>query len=198
MFIDEEKTDMQISTVVSGNGQGRIYTDDHVLLYEGCLYRGKPCGMGISYYPNGNIYQEGIFGIKGLLIGKEYFPTDRYVLRGSISFIRVTDRILRCMGQSMILKEAAIQVKCRFAAFDGCEMKSLRYAGDACNTEENIKWLNEMDEDNEYVQVVEFLSDFHVTEDAKTTFNPGQDYTDYQWWLARTEDGGWQLLTWGY
>ena len=96
------------------------------------------------------------------------------------------------------LKEAAIQVKCRFAAFDGCEMKSLRYAGDACNSEDNIRWLNEMDEDNEYVQVVEFLSDFHVSEDAKTTFNAGEDYKDYQWWLARTEEGGWQLLSWGY
>lgn len=96
------------------------------------------------------------------------------------------------------LKEAAIQVKCRFAAFDGCEMKNLRYAGDACNTEDNIRWLNEMGEDNEYVQVMEFLSDFHVSDDSKTTFNAGEDYKDYQWWLARTEEGGWQLLSWGY
>ena len=21
---------------------------------------------------------------------------------------------------------------------------------------------------------------------------------DWEWWLARTADGGWQLLTWGY
>ena len=39
--------------------------------------------MGISYYPNGNIYQEGIFGIKGLLIGKEYYPNGQVRFAGS-------------------------------------------------------------------------------------------------------------------
>ncbi len=96
------------------------------------------------------------------------------------------------------LKEAAIQVKCKFAGFDGCGLQSLRYAGDECNTEENIKWMNELDEGKEYIQVVEILTDFHVSENSKSTLNPGEDYNDYQWWLARTKDSGWQLLNWGY
>ena len=25
-----------------------------------------------------------------------------------------------------------------------------------------------------------------------------REYTDYQWWLARSEVGAWELLTWGY
>ena len=29
-------------------------------------------------------------------------------------------------------------------------------------------------------------------------WEPDTEYTDYQWWLARTQDGGWQLLSWGY
>ena len=96
------------------------------------------------------------------------------------------------------LKEAAIQVKCNFASLDGCELKSLRYAGDECNTEENLKWLNSMEEGAEYVQVAEFLGDFYVSADSKTAFNPDQEYKDYQWWLARTKDGGWNIVSFGY
>ena len=28
------------------------------------------------------------------------------------------------------------------------------------------------------------------------TFNPDEDYTDYQWWLARTEGGSWEHPSW--
>jgi len=98
------------------------------------------------------------------------------------------------------LEEAAIQVKCKFGSFDGCELHSLRYAGDECNTEENIKWLNSIDEGNNYIQVVEFLTDFHSPKNPVplSAFDPDYEYTNYTWWLARTEGGGWQLLTWGY
>ena len=98
------------------------------------------------------------------------------------------------------LEEAAIQVKCSFAAWDGCELHSLRYAGDGCNTPENVKWLNEIDEGAGYAQVVELLGDFHspMTEDEPTAWNLDTEYTDYQWWLGRTEDGGWQLVSSGY
>ena len=98
------------------------------------------------------------------------------------------------------LEEAAIQVKCEFAKFAGCELHSLRYAGDGCSTEDNLKWMNELDEGKNYTQVVEILTDFHspVTEDKPSAWNLDTEYTDYQWWLARTDDGGWQLLTNGY
>jgi len=98
------------------------------------------------------------------------------------------------------LEEAAVQVKCEFATFAGCELHSLRYAGDQCSTQENLKWMNSLDEGKNYTQVAEFVADFHspVTEDKPTAWNLDQEYTDYQWWLARTDDGGWQLLTFGY
>ncbi len=91
-----------------------------------------------------------------------------------------------------------VQVKCRFAAWAGCELHSLRYAGDACSSAENIAWMNDLDEGKNYTQVVELLSDFHSPVDAYGAWAEDMEYTDYQWWLARTEDGGWQLLTWGY
>ena len=96
------------------------------------------------------------------------------------------------------LEEAAVQVKCQFASFAGCELHALRYAGDACNSEENLAWMNELGEGEEYVQVVEFLSDFHSPAAEAGSWEPNTEYTDYQWWLARTADGGWQLLSWGY
>ncbi|MBQ9001097.1 MAG: M15 family metallopeptidase [Eggerthellaceae bacterium] len=98
------------------------------------------------------------------------------------------------------LEEAAVQVKCNFAAWDGCELHSLRYAGDDCNTPENVKWLNEIDEGAGYTQVVELIGDFHspVTEDEPSAWALDTEYTDYQWWLARTGDDGWQLVSSGY
>ena len=95
------------------------------------------------------------------------------------------------------LDEAIVQIKCRFAAF-GCELHSLRYAGDEANNAENLAWTNELDEGKGYTQVCEFLSDFHTPADAGGAWESDTEYTDWQWWLARTDDGGWQLLTWGY
>ena len=96
------------------------------------------------------------------------------------------------------LEEAMIQVKCQFAFFDGCELHSIRYAGDECCTEENLSWMNELGQGESFVQVAEILTDFHTPDGDKGVWQPDTEYSDYQWWLARTEDGGWQLLTWGY
>lgn len=98
------------------------------------------------------------------------------------------------------LQAASVQVKCAFAGFKGCELHTLRYAGDSCNTEENLRWLNDLDEDAGYVSAAEFLSDFHspVEEDQPSAWSPDTEYTDWQWWLGRTADGTWQLVTWGY
>ena len=98
------------------------------------------------------------------------------------------------------LEEAAVQVKNTFDTWEGCELHSLRYAGDECNTQENIDWLNSLDKGAGYVQVAEFLSDFHspVTSDEPTAWNLDTEYTDYQWWLGRTFGGSWQLVSFGY
>ena len=97
------------------------------------------------------------------------------------------------------LEEAVIQIKCQFASWEGCELHSIRYAGDACSSEENLQWMNELGgEDQNYVQVAEFLMDFHSPVEGGGAWNADAEYTDYQWWLARTEDGGWEIMTMGY
>ena len=51
-----------------------LFDEEGNLLYRGQTLKGKPCGQGTVYYPNGTIYQEGIFGVKGFLGGKEHYP----------------------------------------------------------------------------------------------------------------------------
>ena len=95
------------------------------------------------------------------------------------------------------LHSAMLTVKCAFASF-GCELHSITYAGDEANNEENLAWLNSLDEGKGYTQVCELLSDFHTPPYEFDAWQPDTEYTAWQWWLARTEDGDWQLLTWGY
>ena len=51
-------------------------------VYEGFTIHNKPHGAGTVYYPDGKIYQEGIFGIKGLLLGREYYPNGELRFEG--------------------------------------------------------------------------------------------------------------------
>ena len=110
--------------------------------------------------------------------------------------------MIDCGGSALYsadeLYDAALMVKCKFASFAGCELHSLRYAGDACNSAENLAWLNELDEGADYTQVAAFLSDFHSPVEPYGAWKADAEYADYQWWLARSADGGWQLLSWGY
>ena len=46
--------------------------------------------------------------------------------------------------------------------------------------------------------MIEFLTDFHSPVEGGGAWEPDTEYTDYQWWLAREADGGWELLSWGY
>ena len=99
--------------------------------------------------------------------------------------------------------DAAVDViMAEFDTWTGCAMNAVTYAGDECNTEENIQWLNSLKEGANYTQCIEFLTDFHSPvneEDLKeTAWEPDTDYTDYQWWLARTDGGQWELVSWGY
>lgn len=125
-------------------------------------------------------------------------------LEGYLGAVNETD-VAVDLGESEIyseedLADAVSQIKCKFASWKGCELHSLKYAGDECVTDENLKWVNEKDEDAGYTQVVEFISEFHspVEDDGQTSWNIDEEYTGWQWWLARTEDGGWDVVDWGY
>ena len=96
------------------------------------------------------------------------------------------------------LYDAMLAVKCTFAAWEGCELHAIRYVGDEAGSEKNLAWLNSLGEDAEYVQAIELLMDFHTAADAQGAWEPDREYTDYQWWLARTADGDWEIISFGY
>ena len=51
----------------------------------------------------------------------------------------------------------------------------------------------------QYVQVAEFLSNFHSpVKDGDYAWNQDMEYTDYQWWLGRLDDGRWEIVSRGY
>ena len=100
--------------------------------------------------------------------------------------------------------DAAITaIRAEFDTWDGCELHTLRYAGDESASQENLDWMNELRKDGDaFTQCIEFLSDFHSPKDEAASSALGleadREYQDWQWWLARSEDGDWQLMPWGY
>jgi D-alanyl-D-alanine carboxypeptidase len=97
------------------------------------------------------------------------------------------------------LKDAVIQIKCKFAFYNGLELKSIRYAGDEASTDAKLAEFNKKNPDAKYTHVAKFLMDFHTPEDTSgTTFTANHDYKDYQWWLARSDKDGWEIVDFGY
>ena len=108
------------------------------------------------------------------------------------------------------LHDAVLLIREKFASFSGdCELHSIRYAGDDADNGENLEWLNSLrevrsnippeDVGKQYVHVAEFLSDFHSpVEEGPYAWEIDMEYTDYQWWLGRLEDGRWEIVSWGY
>ncbi|MEE0958397.1 MAG: M15 family metallopeptidase [Ruminococcus sp.] len=96
------------------------------------------------------------------------------------------------------LKAAVVSIKCQFAFWDGCTLKSIRYAGDNAVTEEAVSQLKAKNPKLNASQVACFLMDFHTSDKTdSTTFEPNHDYKDYQWWLSKSDDG-WEILDFGY
>lgn len=103
---------------------------------------------------------------------------------------------------------AAIElIEKEFATWEGCVLHSISYTSDECNSKENIDWMNGLreggnytvtDENAEFTQCIEFVSDFHSPKTGGDVWEADHEYTNWQWWLARTDNGEWNLITWGY
>ena len=93
-------------------------------------------------------------------------------------------------------------IKEEFSKWDGCELHKIAYSSDdECNAD-NISWMNDLEEADDaketFTQCIMFTSEFHSPKKGGGSWNPDQEYTGWQWWLARSDGGQWNLMTWGY
>ena len=107
------------------------------------------------------------------------------------------------LGSSKIFTEpemddAIAVVLKEFEKWEGCEMHSIRFAGDSSCSKENVRWLNKLTGGHKFTRCIEFLSDFHSPLEEGGAWNPDSEYTNWQWWLGGNEAGDWVLVTWGY
>ena len=95
------------------------------------------------------------------------------------------------------IDKAADEVMDRFGSMRGCKMYSLTYAGDEVS-KGNIEYVNSLAKDGvEYDECLVFESVFRSPLRGGGAWEPNEIYT-WSWYLARTKDGRWDLLTWGY
>ncbi len=67
---------------------GELYDEDGNLVYEGYTLYNAPYGFGKAYFANGTLYREGIFDIKGIVQGKEYYPSGQIRFEGKWSLTK--------------------------------------------------------------------------------------------------------------
>lgn len=95
------------------------------------------------------------------------------------------------------IDKAADEVMDTFNSMRGCKMYSLTYAGDdVCKSE--LDYCNSLADDGVvYDQCLVFESVFRSPVRGGGAWESNEIYT-WTWYLARTENGRWDLLTWGY
>ena len=54
------------------------------------------------------------------------------------------------------------------------------------------------DDPEVFTQCIAFDSSFHSPKTDSGAWNPDEEYTDWSWWLARSDGGEWKLMTYGY
>ncbi|MCI2055584.1 MAG: hypothetical protein LKJ86_00400 [Oscillibacter sp.] len=99
------------------------------------------------------------------------------------------------------MDEAIDQIKAEFNTWDGCELHSISYGSDDDSNSENIAWMNDLkdgESSEPFTQCILFKSDFHSPKKGGGAWEADEEYTDWQWWLARCDGGTWELMTWGY
>ena len=88
-------------------------------------------------------------------------------------------------------------------AWKNCELHQITYGGDSECNYENLKWMNELEAANDnqlhFDEVIMFKTDFRSPMFGPgSTLNSNQEYTDFEWWMAREKGGDWKLMTFGY
>ena len=94
-------------------------------------------------------------------------------------------------------KDAVAVLRAEFDTWQGCALRSVRYAGDVCSDPANLEWMNSLGGGKTYTACIAFFTDFHSPAENSGSLDPDATYTDYPWWFARTFGGDWELMTCG-
>lgn len=96
--------------------------------------------------------------------------------------------------------DSAIQkIFSEFRGFNGCILDSITYLGDQSVGEEELAYCNSLADEKTYDECIVFTSVFHTTEFLDDPVREaGQTYEGWDWHLARTNGGEWDLVTYGY
>ena len=95
------------------------------------------------------------------------------------------------------LEDAVSLIMCEFAAFDGCELEEVRYAGDENDNGTRIDWANDMFEDPRYMDVALFRVKFRDMTVYEGGVDPYRDEFVYEWWMGRLSSGDWETIDYG-
>ena len=94
------------------------------------------------------------------------------------------------------MDDAIKLIKDQFYSWEGCKLYSIYYTDDSfCQRE--IEYVNTLaDEGVTYTECIVFRTRFRSPVFGGGAWNANFEY-DWSWYLARTEGGEWDLLTWG-
>jgi len=95
------------------------------------------------------------------------------------------------------IDEAAQRIRNKVNEWDGCKLDTIRYVGDERCLEE-LDYCNTLnDGEIPYTQCIVFQTDLRSPFFGGGAWKPNAHY-DWNWYLARSDGGDWDLLTWGY
>ena len=94
------------------------------------------------------------------------------------------------------MDEAITLIKDQFYSWEGCKLYSIYYTDDSfCQRE--VDYVNTLADDGVvYTECIVFRTRFRSPIFGGGAWNANFEY-DWSWYLARTEGGEWELLTWG-
>ena len=123
------------------------------------------------------------------------------VLVASIFLIAILPARIDCGDSALYSVEerndAAKLVADKINSIEGCKLFLVKYNGDDAS-QNNLDYCNELAKDNvEYVDCAVFASYFWSPIFNAGSLNPNELYS-WSWYLARTGNGAWEIITFGY
>ena len=123
------------------------------------------------------------------------------VLLGIALILTFIPPVIDCGESALYTKEerqdAAKLISDTVESFEGCKLYAVKYEGDDVS-KKNLKYCNSLAADGvTYSESIVFTSYFRSPIFNAGAWNPNDLYS-WSWYLARTNGGEWEILTYGY